>query len=150
MWSEFRPVPFIDKTGSEVDGHGIGTLRTEDWELFPNLTVPEEADRTPCQMTPAEAIVRLSFPISDNRMKEEAMTQLNDHEKGHVQPVSFHGDTPFLAMFAERRDNWTLIGSYDEGSDVWVADGQPLVTSHNVALETVTFTRSGGESQDRD
>ena len=78
------------------------------------------------------------------------MTQLNDHEKGHVQQVSSHGDTPFLAMFAECRDNWTLIGSYDEGSDVWVVDGQPLVSSYNVALETVTFTRSGGESQDRD
>ena len=31
------------------------------------------------------------------------MTQLNDHEKGHVQPSPFHVDTPFLAMFAEHR-----------------------------------------------
>ena len=78
------------------------------------------------------------------------MTQMNDHEKGHVQQGSFHGDIPFLAMFAERRDNWTLIGCYDEDSDVWVVDGQPLVTSNSVALETVTFTKAGGESNDRD
>ena len=78
------------------------------------------------------------------------MTQTNDYEKGRVQSASFHVDTPFLAMFAERRDELTLIGCYDESSDVWVVDGHPLVNSCNMALETVTFTRSGGESQDRD
>ena len=78
------------------------------------------------------------------------MTQTNDHEKGQLQSASFHVDTPFLAMFAERRDERALIGCYDESSDVWVVDGQPLVTSYNMALETITFTRSGGESQDRD
>ena len=36
------------ETGSEVGGHGIGTLRTDDWELFPNLIVAEEADHTRC------------------------------------------------------------------------------------------------------
>ena len=77
------------------------------------------------------------------------MTQTNDHEEGQLQSASFV-DTPFLAMFAERRDERALIGCYDESSDVWVVDGQPLVTSYNMALETMTFTRSGGESQDRD
>ena len=78
------------------------------------------------------------------------MTQTNDHEKGLLQSASFRVDTPFLAMFAERRDECALIGCYDESSDVWVVDSQPLVTSYSMALETVTFTRSGGESQDRD
>ena len=78
------------------------------------------------------------------------MTQINVHEKGYFQQGSIHGDIPFLAMFAERRDNWTLVGCYDEDSDVWVVDGQPLAASHSMALETVTFTRSGGESNDRD
>ena len=83
-------------------------------------------------------------------MNEEALTQMNDEEKGHVRQVSIQGDIPFLAMFAERRDNWTLNGCYDDGSDIWVVDGQPLVTSSSVALETITFTRSSGESNDRD
>ena len=78
------------------------------------------------------------------------MTQLNDHEKGHVQPSPFHVDTPILAMFAEHRDSQILAGCYDESSDVWVVDGQPLVASYKLALETVTFTKSGGESHDRD
>ena len=78
------------------------------------------------------------------------MTQANDHEKGNVQQVAFNGEGPFLAKFAESRDNWTLFGSYDEGSDVWVVDGQPLVSGLSLSLETITFTRSGGESNDRD
>ena len=90
------------------------------------------------------------------------MTQTNDHEKGLLQSASFHVDTAMFAerrderalpgkrVFAERRDERALIGCYDESSDVWVVDSQPLVTSYNMALETVTFTRSGGESQDRD
>ena len=36
------------ETGSEAGGHGIGTFRTEDRELFPNLAVAEEAEHTPC------------------------------------------------------------------------------------------------------
>ena len=36
------------ETGSEAGGHGIGTFRTEDLELFPNLAVAEEAEHTPC------------------------------------------------------------------------------------------------------
>ena len=78
------------------------------------------------------------------------MTQTNEHEKGLLQSAAFQVDTPFLAMFAERRDERALIGCYDESSDVWVVDGQPLVTSCNMALETVTFTELGGETQDRD
>lgn len=38
------------ETGSEEGGHGIGTLRTEDWELFPNLTTAEEANNNLCQL----------------------------------------------------------------------------------------------------
>ena len=38
------------ETGSEEGGHGIGTLSTGDWELFPNLTMAEEANNTPCQL----------------------------------------------------------------------------------------------------
>ena len=68
----------------------------------------------------------------------------------HAKQTSIHGDAPFLATFAEGRDCWTLVGSYDESIDVWVVDGRPLVTGCNVALDTVTFTRSGGESNDRD
>ena len=83
-------------------------------------------------------------------MKEKQLTQLPDNEQGHVQATSFHADTPFLAMFAEYRESRTLAGCYDESSDVWVLDGQPLVNTYNVALETLTFTRSGGETQDRD
>ena len=78
------------------------------------------------------------------------MAQLNNHGKGHLQPVSFKRDTPFLALFAERRDDYSLEGSYDEGSDVWLVDGRPLVANSRLALETMTFTKSGGESQDRD
>ena len=36
------------ETGSEEGGHGIGTLRTEDWELFPNRSVAEESGYRTC------------------------------------------------------------------------------------------------------
>ena len=36
------------ETGSGVGGHRIGTSRTDDWELFQNLTVAEEANHMPC------------------------------------------------------------------------------------------------------
>ena len=36
------------ETGSEVGGHGIGTLITDDWELFPNQIVAEESAYKPC------------------------------------------------------------------------------------------------------
>ena len=78
------------------------------------------------------------------------MAEMNEHDKAHVQALPLQGDVPFLAMFAEPCDDWALVGCYDEISDLWVVDGQPLVTSNSVALETMTFTRAGGESQDRD
>lgn len=78
------------------------------------------------------------------------MPKVNDGERVHFKPTSFHRDTPFLTMFAEGGDQWTLEGGYDESADVWVVEGQPLVSSNNFALETTTFTRTGGESQDTD
>lgn len=32
------------ETGSEVGGHGIGTLQTDDWELFPNVVMAMESE----------------------------------------------------------------------------------------------------------
>ncbi len=78
------------------------------------------------------------------------MTHVNDHERRHIQQDWVLGDIPFLAMFAEPHDNWALNGYFDERADLWIVDGQPLVTSSGMALETITFTRSGGESNDRD
>ena len=73
-----------------------------------------------------------------------------ERKKAHAKELSLHGDTPFLAMFAEDRDCWTPVGNYDESADVWVVRGQPLATACSVTLDTMTFTRSGGESNDRD
>ena len=78
------------------------------------------------------------------------MPQHAERKHGYTPPRSIDGAMPFLAMFSERADPWTLVGDYDESADVWTVDGQPLATVDNVALETITFTKSGGESQDRD
>ena len=78
------------------------------------------------------------------------MGNANESEPVHIQPTSDYEDVPFLAMFAERRYQWTPVGAYDESLDVWAVNGQPLATSNALALETMTFTRTGGESQDRD
>ena len=32
------------ETGSSIGGHGIGTMMSDDWELFPNLNVALEAE----------------------------------------------------------------------------------------------------------
>lgn len=78
------------------------------------------------------------------------MHQSNEQKKLLHESGSIHEDVPFLARFAERIEPWTATGAYDSTSDVWVVDGQPLAIGNDLALGTVTFTRAGGESQDRD
>lgn len=57
---------------------------------------------------------------------------------------------PFLAYYAERREEMTIDGEYDEAVDVWATHGKPAVRSNELALDTVTFTKESGESTDRD
>ncbi len=78
------------------------------------------------------------------------MAEVNKDEGSHIHPEAFDETMPFLAMFAERGYQWTLAGGYNESLGVWVVGDQPLVTSSDLALETTTFTRTGGEGQDRD
>ena len=59
-------------------------------------------------------------------------------------------DRPFLAYFAEEREEVRILGEYDEAVDVWAIRGKPAVRSNELALDTVTFTRASGESTDRD
>ena len=78
------------------------------------------------------------------------MTQAYGQKRSHLEPLSSIGGTPFLARFAERRDDCTILGSYDESADVWVVNRQPLAIVDGVALQTMTTTRVAGESQDSD
>ena len=78
------------------------------------------------------------------------MTQAYEHKRTHLKPLLSDGDTPFLARFAEVGDHRELAGGYDESSDVWLVDGHPLASSGSASVDTMTFTNSGGESQDRD
>lgn len=83
-------------------------------------------------------------------MSEETMTQAYGRKRTHLNPELPDGDTPFLARFAEVGDHRALDGGYDESAEVWVVRGQPLATGVPVAMETMTFTKVGGESQDSD
>ena len=78
------------------------------------------------------------------------MTQAYGQKRSHLEPLSSNGDTPFLAWFAERRDEGNILGNYDESADVWVVNSQPLATVDGVAMQTMTTTKVGGESQDSD
>lgn len=78
------------------------------------------------------------------------MTQAYGQRRSYLEPLSSDDDTPFLARFAQRCDDRAPAGGYDESADVWVVNGQPLATRDSVALETMTCTRVGGESQDSD
>jgi len=59
-------------------------------------------------------------------------------------------DRPFLAYYAESRGGLVVNGEYDEEADVWVTNGQPLVCSNELVMDTLTFTKASGESSDRD
>ncbi len=78
------------------------------------------------------------------------MGNVEEGEPARIQQTSDYGDVPFLAMFAETREEWVPVGGYDDALDVWVVEGQPVATGNTLALATMTFTRTGGEGQDSD
>ena len=83
-------------------------------------------------------------------MSNESITRACKPTRTHVNSLCSDGDIPFLARFAEFGDHRSLTGGYDEGSDVWIVDGDPVARKVTAFVDTMTFTNSGGESQDRD
>ena len=78
------------------------------------------------------------------------MTESYGQKPSPLEPLSPNGDSPFLARFAEHRDEGGILGDYDESADVWVVNGRPLATVEGVVMQTMTTTKVGGESQDSD
>lgn len=78
------------------------------------------------------------------------MTRANGQKHSHFVALSSDDETPFLARFAERVVDRVSAGGYDDSAEVWLVRGEPLAAFNSVALETMTDTRTGGESQDND
>jgi hypothetical protein len=57
---------------------------------------------------------------------------------------------PFLAHYAENKEEMVIEGRYDEEIDIHTTDGRPSVNSNGIALDTITFTKAFGEANDRD